>query len=157
MAYRSMVDVHLILTRADGRVLLAERSGTGYADGLLNLPSGKLEAGEDVRSAVIREAREEVGILLAAQDTHCVSVLHHRSPEGEGRVGFFFAATRWQGDPVNAEPHKCAGLLWADPDDPPPTTIPYTAAGLRAFRAGQAFALHGWAPENPDGPAIGPR
>jgi 8-oxo-dGTP diphosphatase len=55
-----VVDVMLILER-DGLVLLADRSGTGYAAGALNLPSGKLEPGEDVVAAVIREAHEEVG------------------------------------------------------------------------------------------------
>jgi hypothetical protein len=40
------VDVMLILER-NGHVLLAERSGTGYADGAFNLPSGKLDPHED--------------------------------------------------------------------------------------------------------------
>jgi hypothetical protein len=42
-------------------------------------------------------------------------VVHHRNPEGQGRVGFFFTTTRWSGKPNNREPHKCAGLpqfLW---------------------------------------------
>ena len=66
--YRTVVDVMLILV--DGsRILLALREGTGYADGLWNLPSGKLEAGEDVVAAVIREAREEVGLPSAG--TRC--------------------------------------------------------------------------------------
>jgi 8-oxo-dGTP pyrophosphatase MutT (NUDIX family) len=59
--YRSVVDVHLILQR-NGQVLLAERAGTGYADGWLNVPGGKLENGETVLDAAIREAREEVGV-----------------------------------------------------------------------------------------------
>ncbi|MGW4743066.1 NUDIX domain-containing protein [Nocardia xishanensis] len=37
---------------------------TGYADGQRNLPSGKLEDGEDVVDAVIRETHEEIGIQL---------------------------------------------------------------------------------------------
>ena len=52
-APRHPVDVFLLLTDVD-RVLLALRSGTGYADGQWNLPSGKLEFGEDAISAVIR-------------------------------------------------------------------------------------------------------
>ncbi|MCA1702336.1 MAG: hypothetical protein LC808_03320 [Actinobacteria bacterium] len=39
-------------------VLLALRDGTGYADGQWNLPSGKLEIGEDGVSALVREAAE---------------------------------------------------------------------------------------------------
>jgi hypothetical protein len=35
------------------------------------------------------------------------------------RIGFFFTATRWHGEPVNQEPHKCAGLHWTDLARPP--------------------------------------
>jgi 8-oxo-dGTP diphosphatase len=43
---RSIVDALLILIRGND-VLLAQRQGTGYADGDWNLPSGKLEDGWD--------------------------------------------------------------------------------------------------------------
>jgi 8-oxo-dGTP pyrophosphatase MutT (NUDIX family) len=85
------VDVLLILER-DGCVLLAERSDTGYADGAYNLPSGKLEPGEDVVAAVIREAREEIGIRIERDAVRAVHVMHHRAPEGQTRVGWFFTA-----------------------------------------------------------------
>jgi 8-oxo-dGTP diphosphatase len=146
LLFRSVVDVHLILERDDGHILLAERAGTGYADGFLNVPGGKLEAGEDVRTGAIREAREEIGVTVRAGAVRCVAVVHHRNPDGESRVGFFFATPSWGGEPVNAEPHKFAGLIWVDPDTPPPNTIPYTAAGLRAYRWETPFALDGWTP-----------
>jgi hypothetical protein len=71
-------------------------------------------------------------------------VVHHRSPEGEGRIGLFFTASRWQGAPVNAEPHKCAGLQWADPRNPPPHTVAYTAAALAQITTGVPFSVDGW-------------
>ena len=155
MIYRPVVDVHMILERADGRVLLAERANTGYADGLVNVPGGKLEAGEDVRAAAIREAREEVGVDIDPEQARFVAVVHHRAPSGEGRVGFFFATSTWDGEPVNAEPHKCAGIQWADPDHLPLHTIAYGAAGLRAYRSARPFALDGWDPDGPSELAIG--
>jgi 8-oxo-dGTP diphosphatase len=142
--FRSVVDVHLILERDDGRVLLAERAGTGYADGLLNVPGGKLEDGEDVRTAAVREALEEIGVVVDPDDARYVGVVHHRNPGGETRIGFFFATRNWTGEPLNAEPHKCAGLIWIDPDQPPENTIAYTAAGLRGYRSGSPFLLDGW-------------
>jgi 8-oxo-dGTP pyrophosphatase MutT (NUDIX family) len=84
-----VVDVMLILVDDDS-VLLALREGTGYADGLWNLPSGKLEAGEDVVCAVVREAREEVGLCVGLEEVRMVVALHHRHPGGGARVGFFF-------------------------------------------------------------------
>ncbi|GAB4077532.1 NUDIX hydrolase [Nostocoides australiense] len=147
--HRSVVDVHLILQRSDGHILLAERAGI-YGDGLLNIPGGKLEAHEDVRAAAVREAWEETGVFVNPDDARCVAVIHHRNPYGESRVGFFFATTRWTGEPVNAEPTKCRRLLWANPDQPPAETIAYSAAGLRAWRTGTPAALDGWTNDDRD-------
>jgi len=107
-------------------------------------PSGHLEAGESVVQGVIREAREEVGVLIDPADLAFSHVVHHRNPQGQARIGFFFTAARWQGEPVNREPHKCAGLYWADLAQPPANTVPYTAAALAAITQGAPFSLHGW-------------
>jgi hypothetical protein len=37
--------------------------------------------------------------------------------------------------------------IWAPIGDLPPSTWPYTAAGLAAYRAGTPFSLHGFAPD----------
>ncbi|MDQ7905973.1 NUDIX domain-containing protein [Phytohabitans sp. ZYX-F-186] len=140
------VDVLLLLTDAD-HLLLALREGTGYADGLWNLPSGKLELGEDAVSAVIREAREEVGVRLRPNELRMVATVHHRNTAGLARVGLAFAVAfdpARHGEPVNAEPHKCAKIEWVPADMLPSNTYPYTAACVRAYRQGEPFALSGW-------------
>ncbi len=141
--YRSIVDVYVLLRR-DGKILLTERANTGYADGQLCPPSGHLEQDESVVDGAIREAHEEVGVRLNPDDLHCAHVVHHRNPEGQGRIGFFFAATRWEGEPSNREPQKCAGLLWADPESLPPNTVAYTAEAVAQIQAGRGFSVHGW-------------
>ncbi|GAA2136766.1 NUDIX hydrolase [Kitasatospora kazusensis] len=141
---RPVLDVMLILERADGKILLAERANTGYADGLLNLPSGKVDDGESVTDAVIREAFEEIGIKVDADDLRTVHVVHFRNPEGQPRVGWFFATRRWEGEPVNAEPAKCAGLTWVTPEQLPSHTVPYNAAGIAAYLRGTPHATEGW-------------
>ncbi len=143
MGYAALVDVHLILVR-NGQLLLAERRNTGFADGQLNLPSGKLEPGEDLRSAMIREAQEEIGLILGPVDVRLACVVHYLLPGHEPRVGCFFTVERWDGEPVNAEPHKCAGLVWADPSRLPANTVEYSAAGIRAYLAGLQFVAPGW-------------
>ncbi|HKR49729.1 MAG TPA: NUDIX domain-containing protein [Pseudonocardiaceae bacterium] len=75
MSYTSFVDVMLLLAR-DERVLLAQCSGTGYADGQWNLPSGELEHGKDLVGALIREAREEVDIELKRDDLRIAASVH---------------------------------------------------------------------------------
>jgi ADP-ribose pyrophosphatase YjhB (NUDIX family) len=140
------VDVFLLLTRADD-VLLGLRTNTGYADGQWNLPSGKLEDGEDVISAVIREAREEVGIRVRPEKLRLVAVIHHRSSPTHARIGLAFASAfepDQHGEPTNAEPQKCAGIEWFPTTALPPNTTPFTAACVRAFLDGQPLRLSGW-------------
>jgi hypothetical protein len=75
-----------------------------------------------------------------------VHTVHHRQDDGVAdRIGFFFEATRWQGDPVNREPDKCLALRWFPVDALPADLIPYPAAGLRGYLAGDfGVTLHGW-------------
>jgi 8-oxo-dGTP diphosphatase len=137
--YATIVDAMLILVRGS-EVLLAQRQGTGYADGWWNLPSGHLEEGETIDEAVIREAREEIGIELTAGDIRFAHLCHFRNPEGQARMGVFFEARTWSGVPINAEPHKCAQIGWFPLDSLPPNTYPYTASGIQMYRRNSPYA-----------------
>ncbi|WP_245797552.1 NUDIX hydrolase [Mangrovactinospora gilvigrisea] len=145
---RPHLDALIILEREE-KVLLALRAGTGYRDGWYNLPSGKAVEGEDIITAAVRETREEIGIHLTPSQLQTVHVLHHYTPEHTHRICWFLRATEWTGEPVNAEPHKCADLLWAPTAALPANTVPYNAAGIRAYLADIPFSLHGW-PTAPD-------
>ncbi|WP_432036232.1 methyltransferase domain-containing protein [Streptomyces cucumeris] len=144
--HSEIVDVHLILRRG-GEVLLGRRSGTGYADGLLHAPSGHVEDGEDVRAALIREAEEETGVVLAPGEVRVALVMQHKSPTGTARTGWFFEADAETGPggghrPVNREPDKCSELGWFPLDALPDDMVAYCRAGLEAYRAGERFVLH---------------
>lgn len=141
--FTSVIDAHVVLRRG-GKVLLMRRAGNVYATGQLCFPSGHLEQGESILAAALRETREETGIILQPAAIRLALVMHQRNPDGNARIGFFFEPAPWDGEPVNREPAKCSGLLWADPRDPPPDTVPYTAAALRAIQQGIPFALNGW-------------
>lgn len=141
--YRTVVDALLILVR-DGTVLLAQRQGTGYADGAWNLPSGKLEAGETISQAAVREGMEEIGVHIDENDLRFVHLIHYRNHLGDARIGVFFETRRWHGEPYNAEPHKCARIAWWPLDRLPDDTYPYTAAGINAYLRGDTFSNVGW-------------
>jgi 8-oxo-dGTP pyrophosphatase MutT (NUDIX family) len=142
--HRTIVDVYVLLQRKDGKILLLERADTGYADGQLCPPSGHLEADETVVDGAIREAEEEVGVLIEPDDLRFTHVIHYRTPEHQPRIGFFFTTTHWHNEPTNQEPHKCAGLTWEDPTNPPPNTVPYTALALAEIANGAQFSVGGW-------------
>ncbi|UED85048.1 NUDIX hydrolase [Streptomyces profundus] len=144
MAAHTVIDVMIILEREDRHVLLAERANTGYADGLLNLPSGKVEPGENVIDAAAREAREEIGVTIEPAALRTVHAMHYRNPEGQPRLGWFLATPHWHGHPNNAEPHKCAGISWHPADNLPPHTVPYNALGITHYLKGETFSVHGW-------------
>jgi 8-oxo-dGTP diphosphatase len=137
------VDAYMLLER-DGRVLMLRRGpAADYAAGLLCPPSGHVEAGETVSEAAIRETGEETGVRLRPDQVRCVTVVHHRAPGGQARIGWFFAAEPgWTGEPVNREPAKHAGLTWIDPADPPYDLVAYTWAGLCAWQSRVPHATH---------------
>ncbi|WLQ32978.1 trifunctional class I SAM-dependent methyltransferase/NUDIX hydrolase/VOC family protein [Streptomyces castrisilvae] len=140
--HTEVVDVHLILRRGSD-VLLARRAGTGYADGLLHAPSGHVEDGEDVRQAVVREAAEEIGLVLDPEELRMALVMQHRAPGGSPRTGWFFeAAYDRTRPPYNREPDKCSELAWYPLDDLPDDMVAYCRAGLDGYRAGERFLIH---------------
>jgi ADP-ribose pyrophosphatase YjhB (NUDIX family) len=139
--FAALVAVHLFLLRA-GEVLLLRRFNTGYEDGNFSVPAGHLDGGEEYRDAMIREAREELGIAIALADLAPAGVIHRRADDE--RIDFFFSASRWTGEVVNREPDKCDELRWYPLDGLPPNTVPYVRRALDNFRRGEAFDSFGW-------------
>lgn len=139
--FTAKVAVHLFLVK-ENQVLLLRRFNTGYEDGNYSVVAGHLDGGEEVRAAMIREAREEAGITIDPADISVVGVMHRLSDDE--RIDFFLAASRWQGEIVNKEPHKCDQLAWFDLDNLPPNVIPYVRRALANYRTGTWFDSFGW-------------
>ncbi|EJL46265.1 hypothetical protein BAG01nite_11350 [Brevibacillus agri] len=135
------VAVHLFLVRGN-EILLLRRYNTGYEDGNYSVPAGHLDGNEEVKTAAIREAREECGIEIAPSALSLVGVMHRRSTDE--RIDFFVAATSWQGEIVNAEPDKCDELVWADLDQLPDNVIPYVRQAIANYRRNKWFDSFGW-------------
>ena len=89
----------------DGAILLG-RKKRGFGEGLWNGPGGKVEAGEGIEQAAIRETREEVGVSPTA--LRKVAVLDFYFPEVPAgkewsqRVHVFLAGA-WEGSPVETD------------------------------------------------------
>lgn len=144
MANRHLIDVHVLLVR-DDHVLLTQRRDTNpLFDGRWHLPSGKLDADESVLSAAVREAKEEVGVVVDPTDLRHVHTLHVNGSGPEPRLGLFFEARCWTGEPINCEPDKCFAVRWFAFDALPDQLIDYPAAGISAYRDGAQFSVPGW-------------
>jgi 8-oxo-dGTP diphosphatase len=137
--FRVVPAVYLLLRR-EGQVLLQLRAGTGFMDGHWAAgAAGHVEPGESVLEAAVREAHEELGVTIAPTDLEALTVSHRGLPGGpalEQRVDFFFAASRWQGDPALQEPDRAADLRWFPFVHLPDPVVPHELAVLRALHDG---------------------
>ncbi|MFK0119291.1 phosphotransferase [Streptomyces sp. NPDC090994] len=147
------LDVHLIAVRdgaAGPEVLLSRRAGTVYAAGCWHLVSGHLDGPwEDVVAALVREAREEAGVVIDRADVRAAVTVHHRTPAGGARLGVFFVVERWEGTPEVMEPQVCDAMGWFSFDALPEPMVAYCRAGLDAYRAGARMAVHFQEPGDP--------
>ncbi len=138
---RFPVTVHLLFFR-ENQILMLRRFNTGYADGQYSVPAGHLDGGETVRAAAAREAEEEVGVRIEADDLSFSTVMHRI--EDDERVDFFVHVHQWEGEPFNAEPEKCDELCWVDVHQLPENTIPYVRQAIDNHLNGVRFDEFGW-------------
>ncbi|MFF4315781.1 NUDIX domain-containing protein [Streptomyces sp. NPDC001507] len=76
------------------------------------MPSGKLDEDEPLSVGAARELYEETGVTVDPDHLRLVQVVHHRQDDQTTRIGFFYEAVEWEGEPVNKEPGKCLALAW---------------------------------------------
>jgi len=133
--------VYLVL-KQDNKVLLLRRANTGYQDGLYGLVSGHLDGNEVATTAMVREAKEEAGIVIDANNLHFVHAAHRlsRDEAGQERIDIFFEATQWDGEISNVEPHKCDDLSWFSVDDLPENMIPFVRLVLNDISNGISYS-----------------
>ncbi|MEE4495100.1 MULTISPECIES: NUDIX hydrolase [unclassified Streptomyces] len=147
------LDVHLILRREGvhgPEVLLSRRAGAVYAAGLWHLPSGHLDGPhEDVVAALVREAKEETGVVIDPVNAHFAATVHHRSPGGIARLGVFFEVRRWRGTPRVLEPTVCDAMSWYPLAALATPMVAYCRAGLDAYLAGTGLGIHFQEPGDP--------
>ncbi|WP_225727678.1 MULTISPECIES: NUDIX domain-containing protein [unclassified Nocardia] len=144
MTERHLVDVHVLLIRGTELLLSLRRSADREFDGRWHLPAGKLESNESATAGAAREAFEETGVLIEPADLRFIHTAHVVAPGRPARIGLFFVAERWSGDPVNREPDNCYELRWFSLDELPERIIEYSAAGIRAYLGGPAYSERGW-------------
>ena len=139
--YYSRLAVNLVLTRVneDGQkeILLQLRQNTGYMDNMYDFAcSGHVDKGESYTKALVREAKEEIGIDVKEEDLVFLAVNHHYQAD---HVQLFFSTKSYMGEPVVCEPAECGGLLWANIEELPENTIPYVANVIEDIKLGIQF------------------
>ena len=125
--YFSRLAVNLVLIRInkleEKEILLQLRQNTGYMDNMYDFAcSGHVEKGESYTKALVREAKEEIGIEIKEEDLVFLAVNHNYQAD---HVQLFFSTRNYVGEPIVCEPDECEGLLWANIENLPQNVIPH--------------------------------
>lgn len=104
----------------DGRVLIAQRPPGKTMAGLWEFPGGKVEKGERPEDTIIRELREELGIVV--RET-CLApfVFASHSYEAFHLLMPLFLCRRWEG---TLAPQEAQAIKWVRPRDLPAYPMP---------------------------------
>ena len=128
------VAVYVALIKGN-EILLARRCNTDFYDGFYNLPSGHLDGGEKASIAAIREAKEEVGVIISKNDLNLVHTMHRHRIANDGEyeyIDLIFQAKKWSNKPKNCERKWCDDLSWFKLNNLPKNIVPYNKKFLEA-------------------------
>ncbi|MEU9190136.1 NUDIX domain-containing protein [Streptomyces sp. NPDC048484] len=140
-----IVGVHLHLQDKHGRILLGLRHpSSAFAPDTWHFLAGHCER-EAAIDCVVREAKEEAGLVIAPQDVELVHTVHHvDSPNVRPRIALVFQARSWTGDPEVLEPDRCVEWRWWKPQDLPAEVVPYTRRAIDGILRGRPYSELGW-------------
>lgn len=124
---------------------MAQRSKTGYCDGMWSLPAGHLEANESPSVGMAREAQEEINLTVRPEALKVLHTMWRSAPDAEGgRIDFYLGPTELEESMdlsgiQNLEPEKCSELRWWPVDALPENTIDEVRRSLEAINRGITF------------------
>ena len=91
----------LLLLRDGDNILLAMKK-RGFGEGYWNGIGGKVEVGETIKQALVRECQEEIGVTPLVYQK--VAIHDFKFPDGHsGMIVHAYLCTEWEGEPEETE------------------------------------------------------
>ncbi|PXX71199.1 8-oxo-dGTP diphosphatase [Nocardia tenerifensis] len=103
----------------DGKVLLLQRPADDFMGGIWELPSGKVDPGEALDNALIREVKEETGLDIASIRKY-LGEFDYQSGSGNKSRQFNFIVDVIDPEPVELTEHDA--YTWTSLAEEPPVT-----------------------------------
>ena len=122
--------VHMLIMD-DNKVLIQKRKGSKLWSGYYALPAGHIDKGENQYDALVREAKEELNIIIEPKDVINEYIVLRRNYFKidnkllEPYIDYYFEIIEYQGIPTIIEKDKCDELLWVDINNLPEPFINY--------------------------------
>lgn len=126
----------LILQQNNKILLLRQTKPNG---GNHTLVGGTIEEDEFAKQTLIRESKEEAGIVLRADDLKLVHVLHKRKGNTH-RMTLYFRAENWFGEVKSKEKDKFAAVTWFPLTDLPKNLTNTVRHVLEQYRKGKLYS-----------------
>jgi ADP-ribose pyrophosphatase YjhB (NUDIX family) len=87
MNYKRYVGV---VIKHDGKFLICKRNSEGMTPGMWSIPAGKIEDGEDVKTAAQREFFEETAININDQELKFLGMIPRYNRDGKRMKGLMY-------------------------------------------------------------------
>ena len=133
--------IYLIIKNENGEILLQRRQGTKLWPGFLALPAGHIDEGENAYEAVVREAKEELGIDISINNIVDTFVVNRRNKSLMPYFDIYFEINGYIGDIKIIEPEKCRELVWADINNLPLDMIDFEIEAIKNNMEGIKFSV----------------
>jgi 8-oxo-dGTP diphosphatase len=134
----------IIIVRKENKILLMKRSQSVINGGLYAFPGGGVDGSETLMHAIIRESKEELGIILAEESVHFVHTMHVKTEKNGEFIAFYFETSTYDGNPSIMEPDKCDELAWFDRHALPQPMINTHEHALNMIDQKIVFSEFGW-------------
>ena len=112
--------------------------------GLWGVPAGRLEEGEELEQALVRELAEEAGLL--ARELEFLETVYAEEPtSGRRYVHNLYLVNRWEGEAENRSPDEHETVVWVGAADVASLPMPARLREVQLALLGEerSSAAHG--------------